>query len=447
MATILGNPEHNEVVNVNGVQLKYDKKLKQWIGPDGKPSTINPREIDAARGKDEGQKVAENMGNAVAGGLAEGQAARKGNPTQDAFNKQAAAHEQQKAQMQAYGDKEMQKGNVNTGAVAQEVAATEAQGEYRQKMEQGLADYSGDAAAVVNAQTVKTPDQMKQEEFAVGRREAGQNAYDAAEEIGQNAIAERGAAGEARRQQVDVDAHNAATAAASAGPGAAEGTNTSSTETKAGGEPNTPADGTGEAADADATPEGEPTNTLTTEENQRLDWALSDQVFKDMKENEPDKYKALWTQGKEALEEFRATNNKTLWEQFADDVEKVDGSTPVDRNPMRSNQSSTGVTHKDLETNVTEVTLPQVPGAQAAATGGGNDPNNMDKGGFTGWGGKYEPAGIVHRGEYVIPKEGVDQKTKLPKPEYIKKLLSDARLKNKQKKRTQSLISIIDRRY
>lgn len=37
-------------------------------------------------------------------------------------------------------------------------------------------------------------------------------------------------------------------------------------------------------------------------------------------------------------------------------------------------------------------------------------------GGFTGNGGKYEPAGIVDRGEYVIPKEQVNQNTGLPKP-------------------------------
>jgi len=37
------------------------------------------------------------------------------------------------------------------------------------------------------------------------------------------------------------------------------------------------------------------------------------------------------------------------------------------------------------------------------------------EGGYTGRGGKYEPAGIVHRGEYVIPKEGVNQATGLPK--------------------------------
>lgn len=36
-------------------------------------------------------------------------------------------------------------------------------------------------------------------------------------------------------------------------------------------------------------------------------------------------------------------------------------------------------------------------------------------GGYTGAGGKYEPAGIVHRGEYVLPKEQVNQSTGLPK--------------------------------
>lgn len=36
-------------------------------------------------------------------------------------------------------------------------------------------------------------------------------------------------------------------------------------------------------------------------------------------------------------------------------------------------------------------------------------------GGYTGNGSKYQPAGIVHAGEYVVPKEQVDQNTGLPK--------------------------------
>lgn len=39
---------------------------------------------------------------------------------------------------------------------------------------------------------------------------------------------------------------------------------------------------------------------------------------------------------------------------------------------------------------------------------------NYYTGGFTGQGGKYEPAGIVHRGEYVVPKKDVNQRTGLP---------------------------------
>lgn len=35
-------------------------------------------------------------------------------------------------------------------------------------------------------------------------------------------------------------------------------------------------------------------------------------------------------------------------------------------------------------------------------------------GGYTGRGGKYEPAGVVHKGEYVVPKSQVNQSTGLP---------------------------------
>lgn len=47
----------------------------------------------------------------------------------------------------------------------------------------------------------------------------------------------------------------------------------------------------------------------------------------------------------------------------------------------------------------------------------GYNPNldGYDDGGYTGQGGKYEVAGVVHRGEYVLPKEYVDQTTGTPK--------------------------------
>lgn len=44
-------------------------------------------------------------------------------------------------------------------------------------------------------------------------------------------------------------------------------------------------------------------------------------------------------------------------------------------------------------------------------------------GGYTGQGGKYEPAGVVHRGEYVIPKRDVNQATGLPYAHALGKLM------------------------
>ena len=43
-------------------------------------------------------------------------------------------------------------------------------------------------------------------------------------------------------------------------------------------------------------------------------------------------------------------------------------------------------------------------------------------GGFTGRGGKHEPAGIVHKGEHVVPKKDVDQSTGLPKRSYLARI-------------------------
>lgn len=46
--------------------------------------------------------------------------------------------------------------------------------------------------------------------------------------------------------------------------------------------------------------------------------------------------------------------------------------------------------------------------------GGSTTLKFFDQGGFTGTGAKMTPAGIVHRGEYVIPKKDVNQRTGLP---------------------------------
>jgi len=45
-------------------------------------------------------------------------------------------------------------------------------------------------------------------------------------------------------------------------------------------------------------------------------------------------------------------------------------------------------------------------------------------GGYTGRGGKYEPAGIVHKGEYVVPKSMVNQSTGLPHADALGRLVA-----------------------
>lgn len=57
------------------------------------------------------------------------------------------------------------------------------------------------------------------------------------------------------------------------------------------------------------------------------------------------------------------------------------------------------------------------PGGRARRGGG-----SFATGGFTGRGGKYEPAGVVHRGEYVVPKHQVNQRTGLPYADALGKL-------------------------
>ncbi len=48
-------------------------------------------------------------------------------------------------------------------------------------------------------------------------------------------------------------------------------------------------------------------------------------------------------------------------------------------------------------------------------------------GGFTGRGGKYDPAGIVHRGEYVVPKQYVNQSTGMPDASFLAQLQNGVR--------------------
>ena len=54
-------------------------------------------------------------------------------------------------------------------------------------------------------------------------------------------------------------------------------------------------------------------------------------------------------------------------------------------------------------------------------------PGSFAQGGFTGRGGKFDPAGIVHRGEFVVPKEFVNQRTGMPDMAFLAALQNGVR--------------------
>lgn len=60
--------------------------------------------------------------------------------------------------------------------------------------------------------------------------------------------------------------------------------------------------------------------------------------------------------------------------------------------------------------------------ARIAGIGAAINAGSYANGGYTGAGGKYEPAGIVHRGEYVVPQKYVNQRTGLPDMNYVASL-------------------------
>lgn len=65
-----------------------------------------------------------------------------------------------------------------------------------------------------------------------------------------------------------------------------------------------------------------------------------------------------------------------------------------------------------------KVALAMIKIANALATG------SYASGGYTGRGGKFEPAGVVHKGEYVVPKHMVNQSTGLPYADALGRLVA-----------------------
>jgi hypothetical protein len=381
---------------------------------DEQAAKITPLYTKSQKGATNIDGVLNAAGSGVAAGVAQAKADRYGSNVREGLNRQAEKHEAQEAQQKQYAQGETQHGSGNTRAMAQEVAATEAQAKYQQNMAQ-QSNASGLGASVIASQNTVAPEIMEQENWAADRRAEGQGAMDAAELTGQEAIRERTGANEALRQARDVGGQNAGSDIASNGPS---------------GSPPAPKPGEPEKP---ATPEETPAEPAEEQRNRKpLDLKM------DLSALPPDILKELqsgneWPPGDPFLVKLDTWLRSNGYQH---------GIARNDPNTRFFNKG--GLDHEGrlaAQQNVETVTVPVSKGVDQVVAGG------KSEGGYTGEGDKYEPAGVVHAGEYVIPKEGVDQKTKLPKREYVEKILSDLRYKNIQKQKTQNIVKIIDRRY
>ena len=114
-----------------------------------------------------------------------------------------------------------------------------------------------------------------------------------------------------------------------------------------------------------------------------------------------------------ALRELNARLDETI--EKTNKLNKLGG---VERDPYVPPKKVplTAVLAEDLEIRLPPTRITFRPGFVGFAEGG-----------FTGQGGRNEPAGIVHRGEYVVPKQYVNQSTGMPDPSFLAQMQSGMR--------------------
>lgn len=92
-------------------------------------------------------------------------------------------------------------------------------------------------------------------------------------------------------------------------------------------------------------------------------------------------------------------------------------------NSLRNNQSALNSIVSQSMAIATVVALREASLSFLNSTPRGRYPQNgFADGGYTGPGARLEPAGVVHRGEYVIPKKDVNQRTGLPHADALGRL-------------------------
>jgi hypothetical protein len=369
------------------------------------------------------------------------------------------------AEMLGYGAQEVGRGSRNINAEASERAATEGAAENAQAVSQ-LKGASGSAAAL--KRSVKTPDVGKVKEENAELRKTGRETLQKGQAELQDAQILRLNNDRDNAAARDVSKFgNLAAGIAAGNPGTGKAT--------AGGPPPLPDSG------PPALPNGNPpalpsgaaprkTATQVTEKAQESTGvtpeveANADKNATELAATNPPQYEEYSQRVNLALEDFKGTpaekeamtkigidalnaeknGDTTAWEKQFKAAADPHVDTPINPNSgMRYGES----TDNSVQKREVPAAAPAAQTTPAAQTGGSATAQagagattatsssgavTPYSGGFTGAGQKYEPAGVVHKGEYVIPQEGVNQKTKKPDINYVKKLVSDRRLKRIQ---------------
>ena len=340
----------------------------------------------------------------------------------------AELHDEHGADLEERGQQEYSRGSRNINAEASERAATEAAAENAQKVQQTSGAAGGGAAALQRG--TKTPQigQVKQENTAL--RQTGTA-------LQQKANAEY-QAGQALRTDVaerDAAARSTAVKGMQAERIAAGG-----------GEEPPPEEGPPEEIPGQIEPEGPPEEIEAQKEEgppEEIEAQKEEEKPADVEKPTEEEIKAAndrvtnamggvddpgGTLFEEGVQAFLAGDDE--WKAWAQKMNEGPAKNdPIDERRTKANK---GAMAGDFD---------PVTGTSMRNTS--NITPQHAKGGYTGPGEKYEPAGVVHKGEYVIPKEGVDQKTKKPNLDYVKKIVSDYRVKQ----RTRNITSALHRRF
>ena len=131
----------------------------------------------------------------------------------------------------------------------------------------------------------------------------------------------------------------------------------------------------------------------------------------------------------QALNELNAKLDKSI--QKAKELNSVSGGGPAVDYGKQARAAAIG---KEIDQKTARLYGPGI--SLSAAIGLSNQIDALQKklasgnyasGGYTGAGGKYQPAGIVHRGEYVVPSQHVNQSTGLPNAGFLAQLQNGVR--------------------